>query len=112
VFVSIDVQMSVGITGLEKSYKGSASLITRVGYDPADYRFYLEQPELKSLDIPKIPEAYRETLREGFNLIASEYVDAVPIYKLTNKDTPTNLAKLLLKDITIHKDKVVVTLGR
>ena len=110
--VSIDVRVSVGVTSLEKSYNGSASLITKVGYDPADYRFYLEQPELQSLDIPKIPDAYRETLREGFNLIASEYVDAVPIYKLTKKDTPTNLAKLLLKDVTIHKDKVVVTLGR
>lgn len=112
VLVSIDVRVRVGISGLEKSYNGSAALITRVGYKPADSRFYLEEPELQSLEVPKMPETYRETLRGGLNLIAGEFINAVPIYKLTNKDTPTNLAKVWLKDITIRKDKVVVTLGR
>ncbi|MEI7908833.1 MAG: DUF1439 domain-containing protein [Verrucomicrobiota bacterium] len=112
VLVSLDVRVTVGITGLEKSYTGSASLITKVGYNPADYRFYLEEPELQSLEVAKMPATYRETLREGLNLIASEFINAVPIYKLSKNDTQTNLAKLLLKDVTIHNDKVVVTLGR
>ena len=42
VCVSLDVRVAVGVAGLEKTYSGSASLITRVGYNPADYRFYLE----------------------------------------------------------------------
>ena len=113
VCVSLDVRVSVGVADLlEKSYTGSASLITRIGYRAADYRFYLEQPELQSLEVPKMPDNYRETLREGLNLFADEFVDTVPIYKLTRNDTKTNLAKLLLKDVSIRKDKVVVTLGR
>jgi len=112
VCVSLDVRVAVGVAGLEKTYSGSASLITRVGYNPADYRFYLEEPELQSLEVAKMPETYREALRGGLNLIASEFVNSVPIYKLSKKDTPTNLAKLLLKDVSIHNDKVVVTLGR
>lgn len=111
VLVSLEVTVTVGITGLEKSYSGSASLTTRVGYNPADYRFYLEEPELQALEVPNMPENYRETLREGLNLIASEFVDTVPIYKLSKDDTKTNLAKLLLKDVSIRKHKVVVTLG-
>ena len=110
--VSLEVRVSVGITGLEKSYAGSASLTTRVGYNPTDFRFYLEEPELLSLEVPNIPENYRETLREGINLIASDFVDKVPIYKLAKSDTKTQLAKLLLKDVSIRKNKVVVTLGR
>ena len=111
--VSLDVRVAVGVAGLlQKSYSGSATLSTRVGYRPADFRFYLQEPELLSLEVPKLPEAYREALREGLNLIAGEFVDALPIYKLTKTDTKTNLAKLLLKDVTIRKDKVVVTLGR
>jgi hypothetical protein len=97
--------------GLEKSYTGSASLTTRVGYHPADYRFYLEEPELQSLEVANLPGKYRETLREGLNLIASEWVVTVPIYKLSKHDTKTALAKLLLKEVSIRKHKVVVTLG-
>jgi len=113
VCVSLDVRVAVGVQDLlEKSYTGSASLITRIGYRAADYQFYLEQPELQSLEVPKMPDSYREALREGLNLFADEFVDTVPIYKLTRNDTKTNLAKLLLKDVSIRKDKVVVTLGR
>ena len=109
--VSLDMKVTVGITGFEKTYTGSASMTTRVNYHPADYRFYLEEPELQTLEVASLPENYRETLREGINLIAGEFVDKVPVYKLTKNDTQTNLAKLLLKDVAIRKDKVVVTLG-
>ena len=112
VLVSLEVKVRVGITGLEKSYTGSASLATRVGYNPEDYRFYLRDPELLTFEVDKIPENYRETLREGLNLIAGEFVGEIPIFKLTKSDTKTHLAKLLLKDISIRKNKVVVTLGR
>ncbi|MEI6605948.1 MAG: DUF1439 domain-containing protein [Verrucomicrobiota bacterium] len=111
--VSLDVRVAVGVPDLlEKTYSGSAALITKIGYKPADCQFYLEQPELLSLEAPKIPENYRAALQEGLNLLAGELGDAVPVYKLTNNDTKTNLAKLLLKAVTIRKDKVVVTLGR
>ena len=110
--VSLEVKVRVGITGLEKSYTGSASLATGVGYDPKSYQFYLKDPELQTLDVGKIPDNYRETLREGFNLIASEFVGEIPIFKLAKNDTKTHLAKLLLKNVSIRKNKVVVTLGR
>jgi len=111
--VSLDVKVAVGVPDLlEKSYSGSAALVTRIGYKPADYQFYLEQPELQSLEVLKMPENYRAALQEGLNHLAGELGEAVPIYKLTKNDTKTNLAKLLLKDVTIRKDKVVVTLGR
>jgi len=111
VLVSLDVTVKVGVSGLEKSYTGSASLTTRVGYHPTDHRFYLQEAELQTLEVPKIPEYYREILRNGINLLAGEFGEGIPIYKLTQKDTKTNLAKLLLKEVSIRKDKVEVTLG-
>ncbi|KAB2641048.1 MAG: DUF1439 domain-containing protein [Verrucomicrobia bacterium] len=111
--VSVDVRVVVGVAGLlGKSYTGSAALITRIGYHPADYQFFLEQPELQSLEAAQLPESYRAALQDGLNHLAGELGDAVPIYQLTKNDTQTNLAKLLLKNVAIHKDKVVVTLGR
>ena len=111
--VSLDVRVAVGVPGLlEKSYTGSTALITRIGYHPADYQFFLDRPELQSLEAPQLPENYRAALQEGLNHLAGELGDAVPIYKLTQNDAKTNLSKLLLKDVAIHKDKVVVTLGR
>ncbi|MEI6656694.1 MAG: DUF1439 domain-containing protein [Verrucomicrobiota bacterium] len=112
VLVSLEVKVRVGITGLEKSYTGRASLATGVGYDPETCQFYLKDPELKTFDVGKIPDNYRETLREGLNLIAGEFAGDIPVYKLTKSDTKTHLAKLLLKDVSIRKNKVVVTLGR
>jgi len=111
--VSLDVRVAVGVPGLlEKSYTGSAALITRIGYHPADYQFFLEQPQLQSLEAPQLPQTYRVALQDGLNHLAGELGDSVPIYQLTKNDTPTNLAKLLLKNLAIRKDKVVVTLGR
>lgn len=111
VLVSLDVQVTVGIKGLETSYHGSAALSTRVGYHATDYRFYLQDAELQALEIPKIAQDKLEFVREGLNVIAREFVDEVPIYRLSENDTKTHLAKLFLKAIDIRPDRVVVTLG-
>jgi hypothetical protein len=66
---------------------------------------------LLSVDIPKLSDTELAHIRDGLNLIASEFVSEVPIYKLTRNDTHTRLTRLLLKDLTFQKNKVVVTLG-
>jgi hypothetical protein len=111
VLVSMDVTVHMGIKGLEKSFTGAAAVSTRVKYNATDYKFYLQDATLRSLDIPKLSAKDLDLIKEGINLIAAEFVDEVPIYKLSRNDTKTNLAKLLLKNLTIKQDKVVVTLG-
>jgi hypothetical protein len=111
VLVSLEVSVNMGIKGFEKSFKGAAAVATRVRYNTSDFKFYLEDPELLSVDIPKLSDTELAHIRDGLNLIASEFVSEVPIYKLTRNDTHTRLTRLLLKDLTFQKNKVVVTLG-
>ena len=109
--VGLDVRVELGIKGLSKSYQGSAAITTRVGYDPTAYRFFLHQAQVESLTIPKLSVRDLELVKEGLNLVASEWIDRIPIYQLSERDTGQRFAKLVLKEIEIKGDRAVATLG-
>jgi hypothetical protein len=109
--VGLDVRVEVGLKGFGKTYQGGAEITTKVGYHPAAYEFYLREAQLEALDIPKLSAKDLELVKNGLNVIADEFVENIPVYRLTQQDTKTQLAKLLLKDLTIQRDEVVATLG-
>ena len=109
--VEIEVQVDLGIKGFSKSYRGSAGVITKVGYEPSTAEFFLHQAQLVALDVPKIGKDDLEMVREGLNLALAELVERVPVYRLKQQDFKTSLTRTLLKGVEIRHDRVVATLG-
>jgi hypothetical protein len=110
--VALDARVELGLSGiLAKTYKGTATVNTEVGYNPDSHEFFLWQPMVETLDISKLKDDYRDILRDGLNLATAEWAKEIPVYKLKDAETPQKLAKLVLRRVEVEGDHITVTLG-
>lgn len=109
--IALDARAEIGIKSLSKTYQGSASITTGVGYRADTHTFELRDAQVECLDLPKLSQRDLAILTEGLNLAAAEWAPEITVYQLSNRDTRHRLAKLALKSIEIEDDQVVATLG-
>jgi hypothetical protein len=109
--VNIEMQVAIGYLGIAKTYRGSAELLTKVGYQSSKSEFFLHDAELVTLELPKLGRDEQKWVREGVNWVAAELLDQIPVYQLKQRDFKTGLTRLLLKRVVIRQDHIVATFG-
>lgn len=106
---SLGIILKFWADALGKEMIGMVDVNTQVRYDNGS--FYLSK-----LEIPKIYIDEKEVDQDGkvakiILSILRNYIEKYPVYKLKQTDFKQNLAKLLLKDITVDGDSLKVLIG-
>ncbi len=109
--IGLDANVFVGIGKIGESYKGSATIITKVAYNEKKKQFVLKNAEFEHLDVDKIPEKYLQITQELATQVSKEFIDSIPVYTLSEKDTKQLVASWLLKKLSIEEDVIKITLG-
>jgi hypothetical protein len=94
-----------------ESYKGGTTIICKVAYNDKKKQFVLKEAEFERLDIDKISDKYLEITKELARQVSKDYINSIPVYTLSEKDTKQVLASWLLKSLTIEEEVVKITLG-
>ena len=111
VAAGIDVEVSLpGLRG-PIDIDGSIDVTSGIRYEPNTGEFFLEDPDLRSVSLQGVPEAYDERVRDALLRAIGEYFRGRPIYRLGTQDVRHATARLLLKDVTVADREVIVTLG-
>lgn len=94
---------------LGKEMDGIVDVNTRVRYD--NRSFYLSNVEtpMISMNDKEIDQDGKVT--KAILSILRNYLENYPVYKLKQSDVKQNLAKLLLKDITVEDESLKVLIG-
>jgi hypothetical protein len=110
--IALDVRTELGLPGvLSKSYTGSATLTTSLGYAPESARFSLVKPELEELTLPGLAPQHLATLRQGMNLAAVLWFDDIPVHRIKDKSLKHRVTRQVLREVTIKNDRIIATLG-
>ena len=109
--IGLDANVFIGIGKIGESYKGGATIITKIAYNEKKKQFVLKNAEFERLDIPKIPDKYLEITQELASQVSKEFINAIPVYTLSEKDTKQVVASWLLKELSIKEDVISITLG-
>jgi hypothetical protein len=109
--VSLNASVSLNTSGTVRSFSGTINISTGVEYNPESGEVLLEDPEVESLHFDNFPEKDLKVLTAIVNIIVGVVLDGYPIYVLEPEDIPTDIAKLLLNDVTIEDGHVVLKFG-
>lgn len=109
--ISLNARARLGIAGLGKDYRGGATILTRIRYRDDEKRLYLSDAVFERLELPKLPEKYKQPLMDAASLASVEFFKDIPVYTIPKKRTSHQLARWLLKDLRIENDAITVELG-
>jgi len=109
--VGLNVELNVRIGSQTKNLSGGATLTGSVNYHQETQEFYLTDVQFDRLNVGGIPPEHLQTVQGFASKAADEYVRRFPIYRLTASNTKMTAAKLLLKDVRIHDQQIVATMG-
>lgn len=110
--LTLDTSVEIGVKSLHtKTYSGTTTLNTAVTYNPNSHQFFLSQPEISAISIPKLSEEELAILQDGLNLAAELWFQEIPIYQLKPTRNPEKFASLILKKIEITPNHLSATIG-
>ncbi len=109
--IGLDANVFIGLGKMGESYKGGTTIICKVAYNDKKKQFVLKEAEFERLDIDKISDKYLEITKELARQVSKDYINSIPVYTLSEKDTKQVLASWLLKSLTIEEEVVKITLG-
>jgi Protein of unknown function (DUF1439) len=109
--IGLDTNVFIGLGKIGESYKGGATIITKIAYNDKKKQFVLKNAEFERLDIDKIPDKYLDVTKELATQVSKDYIDSIPVYTLSEKDTKQLVASWLLKNLSIEEDVIKITLG-
>lgn len=107
----VKATLNILIGGQPKPLGGHGIVSTGVQYNPEDYSFYLNDPRLEQLDIQGVPIKYTAIVNDLAKQMLEERINRTPIYTLKETDLKQEAARLILKGLTVHDGKLVITLG-
>jgi hypothetical protein len=90
---------------------GDAMLDGEINYVPSSGEFYLVHPQVREINIPKLPAVARPKVEELIAKGAEFYLSVVPVYRLKPENTKQSLAKLFLKSVKVQNGQLVLVLG-
>jgi len=83
----------------------------RLDYNREKGEFYLLEPALKLADIEGFFAQYHNLILSMAGTLLTGLFAATPVYKLDQEDFRHVLTKLLLKSVTVHKDRILIELS-
>ncbi len=109
--VGLDAEVNIKILNEAKKLGGTVLVTSALAYRNETKQFFLSSPEINKVAIQGIPQQYLDKVTDFASNAAREYLQELPVYTLTAKDTKTAAAKLLLKDVQVKSREIHVTLG-
>lgn len=94
---------------LGKEVDGIVDVNTHVRYDNGS--FYLSNIEIPMISMNDKEVDQDDKVSKVILSILRNYLETYPVYKLKQTDFKQNLAKLLLKDITVESESLKVLIG-
>ena len=109
--IGLDAELNIKLPSESKKLTGTIVVSSGIGYRNDSKQFVLSSPVIDKLEIQGIPQQHIDKVTEFTSNAAREYLQEFPIYTLTDKDSKTSLAKLLLKDVQVKSSEIHVTIG-
>lgn len=94
---------------LEKEIEGTMDLNGHIRYEKGS--FYLDSLDIVEVSMNEKEFSSNGKLRKIVISLLKNYLECYPVYKLKQSDFKQNLAKLLLRDITVDGDNLKVVVG-
>lgn len=93
--------------------RGRVVFTSGLAFNDSPGHFYLDDVNVDSvaLDLVEVEEDVEEGIEEVIRVMLQEDLEGTPVYHLKPGEIRTTVAKLFLRDVTIRKDAIVVTLG-
>lgn len=102
---------AVAIVPTQPEWKGSAEFSGGVRYDPEQGAILLEDARIENLVLAGVPEKYHAPVKELGTVVAREYLNRVPIYKLDPADYRQSVALFVLKSVSVENGRLRIVLG-
>lgn len=91
--------------------EGNGYIQGHIKYDSKKGEFFLENPEVISLDVKNATEKNQEDIRKVADLAAKKALNHHPIYKLKDNNFREKFAISVLKSVTVKDGKLILVLG-
>jgi hypothetical protein len=105
VYVQLDVTAPNGM-----KTTGHTKVIGTLSYDVARSEFYFKNPNITEITIDKIPLFYMPTIKSIAQRLLSNMLATKPVYKLKGGDLKHDLAKSMLRSVTVENKQLLVEL--
>lgn len=109
--IGLGVDARLDATVNDKELTGSADLVARLGYDPAEGMFVLRDARVTRVAIRGMKDETAERVRSIANALAAEQVSGIPVYKVRPTDVKLALTRLVLQSVEVHDGVLYVRLG-
>lgn len=100
-----------GTVAQQLSLSGRGTLEGRLRFEPESGAFYLDEAELKELDIDGMPEQYTSELRGLAQHRAREALRTRPVYVLGQSGEEKTLMGREIKAISVRQGKLIIELA-
>ena len=106
IFSDIKLRTPGGVSG-----SGSLKVTGALKYVADEGAFYLQSPQIISLESTDISANMLPKVRELAQLAVQEFLARKPVYRLQDDNIKHNLAKAVLQSLKVENNKLVVELG-
>jgi hypothetical protein len=104
---------SVGVSaGGRKLANGTLTAAGKLRYKASSGTFYLDDPEIKTLDIDRISGGEANAVRKAVSYVLRKVVRHLPVYQLDLTDPMQRYAKSAIKSVEVSDGAVVVRFGQ
>lgn len=107
--IGIYSQLDIAAPGGIKS-TGNTKITGSLSYDPIKSEFYFKNSAIAEMKVDKVPDAYLSTIKDIAQLMVGKMLETTPIYKLKGGDLKRDLAKSMLKSVTVENKQLLVEL--
>jgi len=83
----------------------------KIAYRAEEGAFYLLEPSIDEVPFQQLPSVLTEPVRKVTGQLLNKYLTENAIYTLSDEDTKTKAAKMLLKSVAVQDGKLKVELG-
>jgi hypothetical protein len=108
--IGFGARVGASIAG-KKIANGTVNATGKLRYEPLTGTFYLDQPQIKKLDIDRISGAESGPIRKAISYVLNKAVRHLPVYQLDRNDPMQRVARQGLRSVRVTDGAVEVRLG-
>ena len=106
---SLGIKLNFNANFLEKEINGKLDLNGNIKYEKG--KFYLRDLNIVNFSLDEKEFSSKGKLLKIIKNMLKNYIDVYPVYTLKQSDYKQNIAKMLLKNLTVKGDSLCVTIG-
>ena len=107
----IGLRLNYSANLLDRKISGDIDFRGRIYYEPEKGAFYLKYFEIAEIKVEESDFSDKDKIKPILSEILNSYLENYPVYKLDQKDFKQNIAKLLLKSVSVKGDNLSLLLS-